>query len=154
LNCFFKVLSPEHDTSIIVSFFVDGADHEEILPIWYNTAVDNLAADRARALQLAFFRPQFELPIQAQSYKSKFGEIIRKHKYLRDILVMSIFDFADNLSVFNYYQVEVRGCDRNKFFPLVIYLLRLSQECVSDGCGLGLVVAVFNFVADFYFLGF
>ena len=57
------MLSSEHDTSINVSFFVDGTDHEEILTIWYNTAVDDLATDQARALQLAFFCPQFELTI-------------------------------------------------------------------------------------------
>ena len=72
LYTFFQMLSAEHHTAINISFFIDGADYEEILPVRYDTPVDYLATNRARALQYAFLCPQFELPIQAQSHKSKF----------------------------------------------------------------------------------
>ena len=107
------MLSAEHHTAINISFFIDGADYEEILPVRYDTPVDYLATNRARALQYAFLCPQFELPIQAQSHKSKFWVVVRKHKYLSDVLVVCVFHFAFYFTIFNYYQVIVRISDCN-----------------------------------------
>jgi hypothetical protein len=71
------MLSSENHTAINISFFIYGADNEEVLPVRYYTPVNYLATNLARALQHAFLCPQFELPIQAQSNKSKFWVVIR-----------------------------------------------------------------------------